>query len=110
MQKNIKKYGAIILLFAFVLQSIPKIALHNFFANHKHSVCTIKKAEKKANTTIDLKSNCDCNDLFIDTFYDGIVYTPVLTKNSFYNCNSSIIQTYYSIATINNLLRGPPVV
>jgi hypothetical protein len=107
LKRNIKNIGALFLVLVFVLQAVPKILLHNTFAKHHHDNITSKKENKNA-TSFELKSNCDCDDLYTETLFEENIVFSSITKHILTSQNSIFVKNNIINSFGNIDLRGPP--
>jgi hypothetical protein len=105
-KKVVLNIGAWLMLFAFVVNSVPKRYIHDRIANHQHQS---KTKEDQSKTHFASKA-CECEKYFTETAFskDAVSYKLYVSATSFIpTCKI----TTPSCSTIEYIdLRGPPTI
>jgi hypothetical protein len=107
-KQKILNIGSFVLLFTFLLNSVPKIYLHDVFAKHCHK-------EGKKNTTknaegnhIKAVSNCGHEKLFTEVLYDGVVAETIFSNTAYTLTTNTVVHTLYNAPVSSKDYCGPP--
>lgn len=102
---NIRKAGAIFLLFVFVFAATPKLYLHDLVSDHTHITTDIKYG-----TTVSAKGyNCQLDDLVVNSgFLNDFSFININNYQHLKCFNESDAASNYRPTFYHYSLRGPP--
>jgi hypothetical protein len=105
-KKVILNIGAWLMLFAFVVNSVPKRFIHDRIANHKHDATTKEDSSKAYFTS----NTCECEKYFTETAFtkDALSFQLWVPTASFTPTYKIMTHHYFAPQYIN--LRGPPTI
>ncbi len=105
-KKVILNIGAWLMLFAFLVNSVPKRYIHDRIANHKHEA---KAKQDQTKAHFDNKT-CECEKYFTETAFakDAQCFQIWVSPTSFIPTSKVITPCFSTIGYID--LRGPPTV